>query len=186
MMTTGRACCIMTIHILCGCSGLLEFECCEPTFSFLIYYACSCIGTLDNLWIPECQQHVTVYECAQVHQLPWSHYGDDWEGMLYQEKCIYICYTHAGLLEFQHSVWFLSPHSFSIYYTCISCSNLSTIWILERQKHVNVHVCLSVPAIIKPWWWQGGHVDNAYILRSSWFAEIWAVCAFLEPSLFWR
>ena len=31
----------------------------------------------------ECQQHVTVHMCAQVHKLPYSHYGDDWKNMLY-------------------------------------------------------------------------------------------------------
>ena len=138
--------------------------------------------SLDS-WMPATCNRIWVCPSAPIVMRPlWWWLG---RHAVSKKVHIYICYTHAGLLEFQHSVWFLSPHSFSIYYTCVSCSNLSTIWILERLKHVNVHVCLSAPAIIKPWWWPGGHVDNAYILRSSWFVEIWAVCAFLEPSLFW-
>ena len=31
----------------------------------------------------ECQQHVNIHTCAQVHKFPYSHYGDYREGMLY-------------------------------------------------------------------------------------------------------
>ena len=101
--------------------------------------------SLDS-WMPATCNRIWVCPSAPITMKPlWWWLG----GHAVPKKCIYILHS-PWLLEFEHSVWFLSPHSFSIYYTCVSCSNLSTIWILERQKHENVHVCLSAPAIIKP------------------------------------
>ena len=57
----------------------------ELTFFFHIYCARSSSGKLNNLWILECQQHVTLHGFAQLYQLASSHYGD---------LHIYVIYTY--------------------------------------------------------------------------------------------
>ena len=40
--------------------------------------------------------------CAQVHELPQSHCGDNWEGTLF--LWLHINYTHLASVRFEHSV----------------------------------------------------------------------------------
>ena len=40
--------------------------------------------------------------CAQVHELPQSHCGDNWEDTLF--LWLHINYTHLALVRFEHSV----------------------------------------------------------------------------------
>ena len=40
--------------------------------------------------------------CAQVHELPQSHYGDNREGTLF--SWLHIYYAHLAFVRFEHSV----------------------------------------------------------------------------------
>ena len=72
----------------------------SSTFSIFITLIAPVVTIIS---IIECQQHITVAGCAQMHPLPWNHYGDERESILYQGNSytlsLYSWFQYAYILK---------------------------------------------------------------------------------------
>ena len=78
-------------------------------YIYYIYYIYTCIhennvpSWLSPQWPCDNSSTWAHDSCAQVHELPQGHCGDNWEGILFSWLHVYYC-TLLAFVRFEHSV----------------------------------------------------------------------------------
>ena len=98
------------------------------TYDHLYYAPCLACWALFGSLVPAMSNRTS---CAQVHELPQSHCGDNREGTLF--SWLHIHYTHLAFVRFEHSVCVVN-HLWLI----ILCSLLSLLNTLMFNGTNNV------------------------------------------------